>query len=184
MSERDNTFLLTWNVTHSYSPLCGLLFSMSTSSLWPLHISPLILTPHFTGKCLNSYTHTHTRCSVTVSVIRRRCVMPLKFLARPRSWIMLLRNRSVWKCSTDLGCCPVDTEVRSCDYTVNTLNISLDTKYCVFFLFGGKAECNIFQNVASLYQSVFGSALWKQHLCAHTFACMRVWCSAGQARVV
>lgn len=76
--------------------------------------SPLILTFRSTGKCFKcTHTHACTHCSVAVSVVVGYCVLLFKILARPHSWIMLLRNRSVWKCSTAPSCRPVDTKVKS-----------------------------------------------------------------------
>lgn len=76
--------------------------------------SSVILTFPFTGKYLKcTCTHACTHCSVAVSVVVGHYVPLFKILARPRSWIMLLRNRSVWKCLTALSCHPVDTKVKS-----------------------------------------------------------------------
>ena len=80
--------------------------------------------------------------------------------------------------------------MRSCDYTVNKLNITW-VRRIVSFCLGGKAECNIFQKVASSHQRfmlgtvetlcVCVCVYVAVHMCAHIHlpACV---CGAQLAR--
>lgn len=95
--------------------VCLLLLHINDPSPWPFHLQLWSRLSPAQVSVLNAHTCTPacTHCLAAASVVVGHYVPLFKILARPHSWIMLLRNRSVWKCSTALSCRPVDTKVKS-----------------------------------------------------------------------
>lgn len=78
-----------------FMSVCHLFSCISPTPSMTAPPSSVIVTFPSTGKCFKCpCTHACTHCSVAVSVVVGHDVPLLKILARPHSWIMLLRNRS------------------------------------------------------------------------------------------